>query len=65
MSELGTMIRLSKLIEDYDENDTELIERQNRLLVRQKVYVYLTIVVSVFLLGMITWINFAEGRGDE
>ena len=65
MSELGTMIQLSKLIKEYNGSNKEEIEKkQKSLLAKQKATVYCTIIVSVILLIIITWINVVEGRGD-
>ena len=65
MSELSTMIRLSKLIQEYNESNKEEMEKkEKRLLAKQKAAVYCTIIVSIVLLLIITWINVTQGRGD-
>ena len=59
MSELSTMISLSKLIQEYNEDNTEEIEKkQNKLLGTQKAAVNSTVIASVLLLIIVTWINF-------
>ena len=57
------MIELSQLLQDYDENKAEQVEKYRSLTQKQSLYVYMTLGVSIFIISMVTFINFLEKRG--